>query len=57
MSLVRLMDSLGSLDVLETIARRMYQRTRDPWWKEQVEWIRNQKKREIELSEMMLPLS
>ena len=56
MSLVRLRDWLGSLDALEAMARAMYQRTRDPWWKEKVEWIKKKREREIELTEMMLPL-
>ena len=57
MSLVRLMDRLGGLDAMEAIARAMYQRTKNPYWKEQVEWLKKAREREIELTMEMLPLS
>ena len=57
MSLVRLMERLGSLDALEAIARALYQDTKDPYWKEQAEWLKKAREREIELTMEMLPLS
>ena len=55
--LERLARKLGTLEVMEMIARGAYQRTKNPYWKEQAEWIKKQRAREIELAEMMLPLS
>lgn len=44
------MRPLEILGVLEAIATSMYEKTKDPYWKEQTEWIKEQKKRELELA-------
>ena len=42
--------SLLILEVLEGIATRMYERTKNPYWKNQMEWIKQQKQHEVEMA-------
>ena len=44
------MSAVIILEVLESIASAMYERTREPYWKKRVEWIKEQKEREVQLA-------